>query len=560
MMRRLALILFVLAAAAAPGWASAQPLKKPMLREKPSEWTQASSAAFAFTTSENVVAFQCALGDEPFLACDPDASPPAGRQQYAGLEEGAYLFHVRVVDGGGNASMPRTHSWTVDRTPPALSAPGDVGAAATSAAGAVVDYPLPVATDALDSAPLVACSPAPGSVFPIGTTAVTCVPSDHAGNVGAPASFAVEVGDTTPPTLRPYPDIVVQQEDSTGATVAYDPWPTATDAVDGNVPAVCSPSSPAGAPQFFALADSPVSVVCTAQDSSGNTSAPVALFRVIVNAGPAPATPQITARPLERANVATADFAFSTSGDVTTTCRLSGPSPAGPEPCTAAKTYTGLADGAYVFTIEVRDATIGTVSQAAYAWEVDTTPPDPAGSFAGRARAGRVTLTWTAPVASDFARVRIARQRGNGAWKRLADLTGATQFTDRTVANDVLYRYRIVSYDTAGNASSPHYTRERPSRLFAPEWDAVHTRPPLVAWTAVRRATYYNIQLWRNGRKVLSRWPGRARYQLPATWRFGRRSYALSEGRYTLYVWPGFGGKAAARYGPLLGWTAFRIG
>jgi hypothetical protein len=32
----------------------------------------------------------------------------------------------------------------------------------------------------------------------------------------------------------------------------------------------------------------------------------------------------------------------------------------------------------------------------------------------------------------------------------------------------------------------------------------------------------------------------------------------MSAGRYVVYVWPGFGPKRAAVYGPLLGWTSFR--
>jgi hypothetical protein len=37
-------------------------------------------------------------------------------------------------------------------------------------------------------------------------------------------------------------------------------------------------------------------------------------------------------------------------------------------------------------------------------------------------------------------------------------------------------------------------------------------RPPRLEWTPVRGARYNNLQLWRNGRKILSTWPAQARY------------------------------------------------
>jgi hypothetical protein len=244
---------------------------------------------------------------------------------------------------------------------------------------------------------------------------------------------------------------------------------------------------------------------------------------------------------------------------VSTTCRLDGPSPAPAEPCASAKTYSGLEDGAYVFTIEARDTTIATISQATYSWRIDTVAPGPVTKLGGHAGTGKVTLTWQAPSDPDYARVRIARQRLGGPWRVLRDVTAATRFTDRTVPNDVRFRYRIQSYDTAGNASSAAYTVERPSRIFTPQYDAALTRPPLIDWTAVRRATYYNVQVWRNGRKILSRWPLRSSIQLRSSWRYGGRTYRLAAGRYTVYAWPGFGRPAAARYGSLLGTTSFRI-
>jgi hypothetical protein len=82
---------------------------------------------------------------------------------------------------------------------------------------------------------------------------------------------------------------------------------------------------------------------------------------------------------------------------------------------------------------------------------------------------------------------------------------------------------------------------------------AVVRVPPLLRWTPVRGASYYNFQLYRGGKKILSVWPRKASLQLKSSWRFHGRRYRLSPGRYRWYVWPGFGPLAARRYGPAIG-------
>jgi hypothetical protein len=78
-------------------------------------------------------------------------------------------------------------------------------------------------------------------------------------------------------------------------------------------------------------------------------------------------------------------------------------------------------------------------------------------------------------------------------------------------------------------------------------------KAPLLRWTAVRGASYYNFQLYRGGKKILSIWPTHASVQLKSSWRFDGRRYRLTPGRYRWYVWPGFGPLAADRYGPAIG-------
>jgi hypothetical protein len=84
-------------------------------------------------------------------------------------------------------------------------------------------------------------------------------------------------------------------------------------------------------------------------------------------------------------------------------------------------------------------------------------------------------------------------------------------------------------------------------------------RPPVLRWTRARHARYYNVQLHRAGRKILSAWPARPRYRLHRRWSFAGNLRRLAPGRYVWYVWPGYGRRSAARYGDLIGRSAFRV-
>ena len=115
---------------------------------------------------------------------------------------------IKIVDTGG-ASVPvtltpvlpnrafRGVAFTPQLPPIVLTCSPDITVTATSAAGAVVTYPL--ATTSGGCAPLnVSCNPPSGSTFPIGTTTVTCSASDSCGQT-ANCSFKVTVN---PPPVQ----------------------------------------------------------------------------------------------------------------------------------------------------------------------------------------------------------------------------------------------------------------------------------------------------------------------------------------------------------------------
>jgi hypothetical protein len=96
---------------------------------------------------------------------------------------GATTVTCTSTDQRGNSA---TASFTVsvkDQTPPQITGVVNVTVSAKAGApSAKVAYPLPQATDLVDGTVRVACSPAPGALFPVGITIVSCQATDAAGN------------------------------------------------------------------------------------------------------------------------------------------------------------------------------------------------------------------------------------------------------------------------------------------------------------------------------------------------------------------------------------------
>ena len=91
-----------------------------------------------------------------------------------------------------NNSASATFSVTItDSTAPAITVPANITATATTPSGATVTFPAS-ALDAVDGVRPVTCTPASGSLFPIGATTVTCTAADTRNN-SASRSFTVTV-------------------------------------------------------------------------------------------------------------------------------------------------------------------------------------------------------------------------------------------------------------------------------------------------------------------------------------------------------------------------------
>jgi hypothetical protein len=172
-----------------------------------------------------------------------------------------------------------------------------------------------------------------------------------------------------------------------------------------------------------------------------------------------------------------------------------------------------------------------------------------------------VVLRWSKPLDADFDRVALVRAPGRASAGKQIYTGTATAYRDRAVRNGVRYRYRIAALDRAGNSSGWNEIRAVPARrlLFSPPQAARLTAPPLLRWIRVKRASYYNVQLYRGARKVLSIWPRQPLLRLRSSWTYRSRPYRLDPGAYRWYVWPGYGLRSQARYGRLLGQSTFVV-
>ena len=164
-----------------------------------------------------------------------------------------------ATDAGGKNGSASFTVTVVDTTAPIVSVPADITAEATSAGGAAVTFAA-TATDAVGGPVPASCVPASGSTFPFGTTRVTCAATDGA-QVTASASFSVTVVDTTPPAVTGPANLTVEAAGATGTPVTF--TATASDIVNGLLPATCAPASGS----TFALGTT--TVTCSATDAGG---------------------------------------------------------------------------------------------------------------------------------------------------------------------------------------------------------------------------------------------------------------------------------------------------
>lgn len=121
-------------------------------------------------------------------AATPNIGAVSGPLSSYGL--GTVTVRCSYTDSGGLSDSDSVTYTIADTKAPTLLLASKTEWA-TSNSGATVTYTA-TATDAVDPKPSVTCTPASGSLFPIGTTTVTCTAEDAAGNTSS-GSFTVTV-------------------------------------------------------------------------------------------------------------------------------------------------------------------------------------------------------------------------------------------------------------------------------------------------------------------------------------------------------------------------------
>ena len=527
-----------------------------VIESGPSDLHPNRGATFTFSSEPGAV-FSCRLDEG---AWEPCSSPV----RYRDLVDGRHVLSVVAIDRAGHTSAPAQRSWTVDATPPAvaITAGPSERVTSTSATFAFASEPGATFRCRLDGGAFVPCtSPASFGSLAVGGHVFEVVALDAAGNQSQPASRAWTIDRATAVVALAVPPAkTVEANGPTGADVTFSV--TATSNGQPLPPTAVSCVPPSGS--LFALGTTVVS--CTATDAVGNTATGSFSVSVVDTVPPVLTVP--------------ADLSLGTSGDGI----------AATDPILAAFLDGAIARdtvdrspvvtvdapaffpvGTTTVTFRATDASGNTTTKSAIVrvatggptapigvTSVDRVPPGDVTSLAARAGDRVVSLTWGMPADADIDRVAITRTSPSEE-EVVYTVRSGTTYRDTRVANGTEYRYLVVVFDRAGNRSAGVAAVATPKArlLLAPTDGRRVTSRPLLVWARVAGATYYNVQLYRGAKKVLSVWPSRTRFRIPSTWRFSGRRYRLTAGRYRWYVFPGFGARSAVRYGTVLGESSF---
>ena len=199
----------------------------------------------------------------------------------------------------------------------------------------------------------------------------------------------------------------------------------------------------------------------------------------------------------------------------------------------------------------------GNSSSTSFAFQYDATPPQ-LSSVSVQSTDGANIVHWKSSSPGDVAAISRAA-RGSRSERSLFSGAGVG-FVDKKIHDGVEYRYSVRTYDQAGNASQTSTVLALPKVVslgkigYTPRAAA----QPILSWPARRGASYYHVQLFRNGKRILAAWPLKTQLALRPHWRWAGRRYRLTPAQYAWFVWAGFGARSAARY-KLIGHSTFIV-
>jgi hypothetical protein len=205
-------------------------------------------------------------------------------------------------------------------------------------------------------------------------------------------------------------------------------------------------------------------------------------------------------------------------------------------------------------------AVSGAASAAVTAAANDSVAPPSPGkislSFGRSTGRARVTIRWTNPAVADLARVELLLNQKRPPRSRLDGRViyrGLAQTFEVSLPAGTTAHLALYAVDRSGNVSAASRSAFSLAALIPmrPLSGSSTHAAPLLRWQATKGAAYYNVQVFRRGKRVLVAWPRQASYRVPAD--------KLSPGTYVWFVWPAMQGAAAAapRFGALIGRATF---
>jgi hypothetical protein len=451
---------------------------------------------------------------------------------YSGPDSANASVSGTCLDIAGNTSASGSFGFQYDETGPVVTATPSRGPDANGWYNheLAVSFSGTDATSGLDS-----CDPPQGYSGPDGANASvsgSCV--DHAGNSSIRA-YGLSYDGTAPHAVA----VPARGPDSNGwynqaLRVAWD-GTDATSGIDS-----CS------APEVYSGPDAAsASLTGSCTDRAGNASS-VETFSL----GYDSTAPQVTAAP-GRAPDANGWYNHALTVSFGGADALSGI-----DTCTQA-TYSGPDNPTAFIGGSCRDRA-GNEGSASVAVKYDSTAPAVT-LLVPKPGKRTVDLIWrTSPDAQSVQLVRSPGLNGSVESVIFQGSSSATSYLDTGLRPGRTYHYRLSAADEAANTAARQLDFVARGALLVPGPGERVAKPPLLVWSAVKGAGYYNVVLVR-GHRVFSAWPVHARLQLPRAWKYHGRRYKLRPGTYRWYVWPGRGKLSAGRYGKLLGASSFVV-
>ncbi|MGH3082027.1 MAG: hypothetical protein ACRDNH_12985 [Gaiellaceae bacterium] len=507
------------------------------ITKKPNDPSGVSSAVFEFAASESAT-FQCSL-DGAVQTC---SSP----KNYT-VPDGLHTFAVWARDPAGNIGEAETYSWLVETDLPVVTLTDMPDKASNIPAASFLftaSKPSASFQCRLDGGEFSPCS-SPKTYTGLADGAHTFrIKATGAAGTGPETVYAWTIDTTGPATA--ITEKPADPTNSRSASFAFNASEPATFQckLDDGAFATC------GSPQSYGgLAEGRHTFVVRATDALNNVGSDTTYSWTIEMRAP---VLTITSGPAGLSNSTSVSVSFSADEPATFQCSLDD---RGFEPCSSPAAYASLREGGHSLTVRATDAA-GNVAAASRAWTTDATPPQT--TLVSRPKAKTATrLATFAFSANEPGAFQCRLDAGS-----YAPCKSPKSYTR---LKDGVHRFMVRAIDAAGNVDAvPAVARwtigtavvrnAAVSALFAPAAGARVTRPPLLRWRGVPRAAFYNVQLYKAGRKVLTAWPRRTRLQLQARWRFNGRAERFRPGQYRWYVWPAY---ANRRFGKLVGTSTF---